>query len=114
MSSKEIVIAATDPVFYTRVCFLALRAAQVVAAESEDTPNHENRTNYALRILQGADNAILLTQHVVAGSPDLCDALENGTDVSDDMIEAALLAVWDARAEAYAPAPPPPMIPITT
>ncbi len=56
MPSLEIVQAAADPDFYTRVSYLALRTAQNVASEGESAPNHEARVQYANRVFRGDRN----------------------------------------------------------
>jgi hypothetical protein len=119
MGSKEIVTAASDPEFYMRVAFIALRVAQYVASEDPGTANHESRVAYSCRVIQGADNAILLAQHVASSNSTISGALETGGPdaVPDSDIEFALASIWDARAIAFATsmnpapmmaAPPPP------
>jgi hypothetical protein len=104
MSSKEIIIAASDPDFYMRVSFISLKVAQAVATEDPTTANHNNRVAYSCRIIQGADNAILLSQHVASSNPTISGALEEGGPdaVPDADIEFALASIWDARANAFA------------
>lgn len=104
MSSKEIVTAASDPDFYMRVCFLALKVAQFVASEDPATANHDNRVSYSNRVIQGADNAILLAQHVASSNTTVASALESGGPDAppDGDIEFALASIWDARANAFA------------
>lgn len=99
-----IVTAASDPLFYTRVSFIALKVAQQVASEPEDHPNHANRIDYSARILRGDDNAILLAQHVASSNPTISAALESdGPEAPPDSdIEFALSSIWDARANAFA------------
>lgn len=106
MSSTEIALAASDPAFYTRVAFIALKVAQQVAAEAEDAPNHANRVAYSNRVFRGDDNVILLAQHVVASNPTISTACADGdaSDVPDADIEFALSSIWDARSNAFAPA----------
>lgn len=105
MSSTQIVTAASDPIFYTRVSFLALKVAQNVASEDPAYANHANRVAYSDRVFRGDDNAILLAQHVAASNATISAALEAGTDVPDGDIEFALATIWDARANAFAPPP---------
>jgi hypothetical protein len=103
MATGKIIKEAIVQEFVQRVAFLALRAAQDVASESPDTANHEARVMYADRVFRGEDRAVLLTLHIVAASDPIRTALEDGThdDVQDSDIEAALGAVWDARANAF-------------
>lgn len=107
MSTKEIITAASDPTFYTRVSFISLKVAQQVASEPEDHPNHKNRVAYSNRIFMGADNALLLSNHVAASNPTIAAALETsgGDAVPDEDIEFALASIWDARATAFEPPP---------
>lgn len=104
MSSMEIVTAASDPAFYTRVSYIALKVAQNIAAEDPAQPNHTNRVAYANRIFQGTDSAILLAQHVATNAV-IASALENGGPEAppDGDIEFTLATIWDARANAFAP-----------
>ena len=103
MSSIDIVTAASDPAFYSRVSYHALKVAQAVSSEEEAHPNHENRVAYANRVFQGADNAVLLAQHV-ATNPAIASALESGgaEAPTDGDIEFTLTSIWDARANAFA------------
>jgi hypothetical protein len=102
VSSIDIVTAASDPAFYSRVSYHALKVAQMVSSEEEEHPNHANRVSYANRVFQGADNAVLLAQHV-ATNPAIASALEEGPEVpTDGDIEFTLTSIWDARANAFA------------
>lgn len=105
--STEVVTAASDPLFYSRVSFIALKVAQQVASEPEDHPNHANRVNYSNRVFRGDDNAILLAQHVASSNPTIAETLatEGPEAPPDQDIEFALTSIWDARANAFAPAP---------
>ena len=114
MSTKEIITAAADPTFYTRVSFISLKVAQAVASEDPSHPNHANRVAYSNRILTGQDNALLLANHVAASNPTISATLETegGDAVPDGDIEYALATIWDARSNAFAyqiapPIPPP-------
>lgn len=104
MATKDIITAASDAVFYTRVAFIALKAAQNVANESPETPNHENRVAYAGRVLSGSDKALLLALHIAASNPTIAAALEvdGGDAVPDGDIEYAMGEIWDSRANAFA------------
>jgi hypothetical protein len=109
----QIVQAAADPEFYTRVSFLAVKTAQNVASEAPTASNHAARVAYANQVFRGHDNAALLAQHV-ATNPAIGAALEAGgpSSVPDGDIEFALASIWDARANAfYVPPvdPSPPM-----
>lgn len=105
MATKEIIAAATDAIFSTRVAFLALKTAQNVAAEASNTPNHANRVAYANRIFRGEENQQLLTLHLVSANGTISNTLVNdGADaVPDADIEYALSTIWDSRANAFAP-----------
>jgi hypothetical protein len=105
MTTKAIIAAASDPTFYTRVAFIALKAAQNVANEDPGTANHANRLAYAGRVLTGADKASLLALHIAASNPTIAGTLETGGGdaVPDGDIEFAMGEIWDARANAYAP-----------
>jgi len=110
-TSLDIVSAASEPAFYARVSYLALKVAQMIAAEATDYPNHENRVAYCNRVFQGSDNAILLAQHV-ATNPSVAAQLLSGPETPlDGDIEFVLTSIWDARANAFAPTVP---IPIPT
>lgn len=104
MATSDIIAAASDPVFYTRVAFIALKAAQNVAAEDPATANHANRAKYAGRVLTGDDKALLLALHIAASNPTIASTLESsgGPAVPDGDIEYAMGQIWDARANAYA------------
>jgi hypothetical protein len=107
MATTDIIDAASDPTFYTRVSFISLKVAQNVATEAPATPNHANRIAYCARIFTGADKALLLAQHVAASNPTIASTLETqgGNAVPDADIEFALGAIWDARANSFAAAP---------
>ena len=106
--SLNVVTAASDPAFYARVSYLALKVAQMVASEDAEHPNHTNRVAYSNRVFRGEDNAILLAQHV-ATNPTISGALESGGPEAptDGDIEFTLTSIWDARANAFAPTPVP-------
>ncbi len=109
MSALEIVTAASDPAFYGRVSYIALKVAQMVASEAPGHPNHANRVQYANRIFQGSDGAILLAQHV-ATNPAIATALAVGPEEpTDEDIEFVLTAIWDARSNAFGPSQPQPL-----
>ena len=102
--TAKVISAASDPVFYTRVSFIALKVAQNVGAENPTTANHENRIAYCARIFAGMDSAILLANHVAASNPTIATELETGgpNAVPDGDIEFALSTIWDARANSFA------------
>jgi len=107
MATTDIINAASDPTFYTRVSFIALKVAQNVATEAESTPNHANRIAYCARIFTGDDAALLLAQHVAASNPTIAETLETegGAAVPDADIEFALGGIWDARANSFVALP---------
>jgi hypothetical protein len=107
MSTQQIIDAAADPTFYTRVSFISLKVAQNVATESDTTPNHANRIAYCARIFTGQDGALLLAQHVAASNPTIAATLETegGDAVPDADIEFALGGIWDSRANSFAAMP---------
>lgn len=104
MATKDIIDAASEPVFYTRVAFIALKAAQNVANEDPATPNHANRMAYAGRVLTGEDKALLIALHIAASNPTIAGTLETGGGdaVPDGDIEFAMGQIWDARSNAFA------------
>jgi hypothetical protein len=104
MSTKKIIDAASKPDFYTRVAFIALKAAQNVATEDPATPNHAARVAYASRLFTGEDKALLLALHIAASNPTIAAALDSGGGdaVPDEDIEFVLGSIWDARANAFA------------
>lgn len=104
MATLDIISAASNPVFYTRVAFIALKAAQNVAAEAANTPNHVNRVAYSGRVFRGDDKALLIALHIAASNPTIAQTLETGggAAVPDGDIEFAMGQIWDARANAFA------------
>lgn len=102
MATKDIISAASEPVFYTRVAFIALKAAQNVANEATNTPNHANRVKYAGRVFAGEDSALALTLHIAASNGTIAATLEAGDEVPDGDLEYAMGQIWDARANAFA------------
>ena len=104
MTTKTLIQRVSEPQFYTRVAFLALKAAQQVAAEAENTANHANRVKYANRIFRGEENSLLLALHVVSANGTVTNTiLATGTDdVPDGDLEFVLSTIWDARANAFA------------
>lgn len=103
MSTSDIISAASDPIFYTRVSFISLKVAQNVASEDAGAPNHANRVEYAGAIFRGDDNATLLAMHIAASNPTIAQTLETqgGEAVPDGDIEFAMGAIWDARSNSY-------------
>jgi len=107
--SLAIVTAASDPSFYMRVSFAALKVAQSVAAEGAGQPNRTNRAAYANRVLCGDENAILLAQHVATDAVVGKALQDGGAEAPKDAdIEKAIAAIWDARSNALANALPVP------
>jgi hypothetical protein len=106
MATRDIIQAASDPTYYTRVAFIALKAAQNVATEADSTPNHANRLAYAGRVMTGQDKALLIALHIAASNGTIAAALESGggSAVPDGDIEYAMGQIWDARSNAYAAA----------
>lgn len=108
MATKDIIAAASNPTFYTRVAFIALKAAQNVAAEDPGTANHANRVKYAGRVLTGDDKALVIALHIAASNPTIAGTLDTGSGggggdaVPDGDIEYAMGQIWDARSNAYA------------
>lgn len=104
MATKDIIAAASDPVFYTRVAFIALKAAQNVSNENANTENHANRVKYAGMVLSGQDKALLIALHIAASNPTIASTLETdgGDAVSDGDIEYAMGQIWNSRANAFA------------
>ena len=108
MSTQQVIEGASQPTFYNRVAYIALKVAQNVATEADSTPNHANRLMYCARIFAGDDSALLLSNHVSASNPTIASILETqGPDaVPDADIEFALGAIWDSRANSFAAASP--------
>jgi len=107
MATKDIIAAASNPVFYTRVAFIALKVAQQVASEDPATPDHDIRSAYAGRVMIGDDKALLLALHLVASNATLSNILDTqgGDAVSDGDIEFVLGSIWTGRARAFASQP---------
>lgn len=103
MSTTDIINAANDPTFYTRVSFISLQVAQDVASEDPGAPNHANRVEYASAIFRGDDNAALIAMHIAASNSVIAGVLETegGDAVPDGDIEFAMATIWDARSNAY-------------
>jgi hypothetical protein len=104
MATKDIIQAASNPTYYTRVAFIALKVAQNVAAEDPNTANHANRAAYAGRVMTGEDKALLLSLHIAAANATIAGTLETqgGDAVPDGDIEFAMGQIWDARSNAFA------------
>jgi hypothetical protein len=104
MATKDIIKAASDPLFYTRVAFIALKAAQNVANEAATVANHANRVKYAGLVFSGKDSALALTLHIAASNPTIANTLgtKGGAAVLDSEIEYAMGQIWDSRANAFA------------
>lgn len=104
MATSDIINAASDPVFYTRVAFIALKSAQNVTSEDPLTPNHVIRAAYAGRVLTGADKALLIALHIAASNGTIAATLESsgGAAVPDGDIEFAMGQIWNSRANAFA------------
>ena len=103
MPTKTLIERVSEPVFYARVAFVALKVAQTVAAEATNTANHENRVKNANRIFRGEENSLLLASHIVSANGTVTNTiLSDGTDaVPDGDIEFVLASIWDARANAF-------------
>ena len=103
MTTEIIIAQVSDPVFYSRVAFLALKAAQSIATEGAGYPNHSNRVAYANKIFRGEESGLNLAMHVVASNPTITSTIINSGNeaVSDGDIEFALATIWDARANAF-------------
>jgi len=108
MATRDIIEAASSPVFYTRVAFIALKAAQNVSNEDSGTVNHANRLAYAGRVLTGNDKGLLIALHIAASNSTIAATLEStgGDAVPDGDIEFAMGQIWDSRANAFANATP--------
>ena len=104
MATSDIITAASKPVFYTRVAFIALKAAQNVSNEDPSTGNHANRLAYAGRVLTGEDKALLIALHIAASNSTIAATLDSsgGEAVPDGDLEFAMGEIWDARANAFA------------
>lgn len=105
MSTAKIVEELSKPAFYTRVSFIALKAAQSVATEDPGTAHHAARALYASKLFRGEDSPLLLAAHLVASNATISSTLDSGTeaDVPDNDIEYALGGIWDARSLAFFP-----------
>jgi hypothetical protein len=103
MSTTDIISAASDPIFYTRVSFISLKVAQNVASEDPGAANHANRVEYSGAIFRGDDNATLLALHIAASNATIAATLETegGEAVPDADIEFAMASIWDARSNSY-------------
>ena len=102
MAIADLVAKANEPAFYSRVMFIALKVAQNVASEAENTPDHAARVAYANRVFRGDDNAPLLAAHIIASNGTIASVIEGGDEPPDGDIEYAFSAIWTARAKAFA------------
>lgn len=104
MATKDVIAAASAPVFYTRVAFIALKVAQQVASEDPATADHVVRVKYSGRVMTGDDKALLIALHVAAANAVVAQVLETtgGDAVPDGDIEFVLASIWTARANAFA------------
>jgi uncharacterized membrane protein len=104
MATKDVIAAASEPVFYTRVAFVALKVAQQVASEDPATPDHAVRVAYSGRVFTGSDTALLIALHVAAANGVIANLLETqgGDAIADGDIEFVLASIWTARANAFA------------
>lgn len=104
MAISDLIAKTTDPAFYHKIGFLAVKVAQQVASEDPNTTDHAVRAQYAARIVRGEDNLLLLSAHVVASNGTIQSTIEAGNEPSDGDLEFALASIWTSRGKAYAAA----------
>jgi hypothetical protein len=107
MSAEDLIKAARDDTYAARVAMIQLKVAQNVASESDTTPNHANRIQYASMVIAGRENPKLVAAHVNS-QPGIAVTIEAdptklGANVPDTDIEFTLATIWDARSNALAP-----------
>lgn len=104
MASADVIRETSNPAFYTRVAFIALKAANDVANEDPQTANHANRLAYAQMLFRGGDKPLNLAMHVVAVNPTIASTLAKSghAAVPDNDIEFVMGQIWNQRANAMA------------
>lgn len=110
MSAKDQIATASDPEFSGRVMMLMFKVAQNVASEDPGTAHHQERIDYAGRVIRGAEQPQLVAAHVISSNPTIAEAIDSdpaalGSNVPDGDIEFALASIWDARSLAFAATP---------
>lgn len=109
MSAEDLIRAARDDVYASRVAMIQLKVAQNVASEDPGTANHAERIAYAGRVIRGDENPKMVASHVNS-QPGIAVQIEAdpsklGANVPDADIEFTLAAIWDARSLAFAAGP---------
>lgn len=99
--TEKLVIKASEPLFYRRVMFLALSAAQDIASEDPETANHKERVQYARRIMRGEEDATMLAAHVIAANPTIRSSIIADEEPTDNDVSFVLASIWNARAFAF-------------
>jgi len=106
MSAENLIRAARDDVYASRVAMIQLKVAQNVASEDPATVHHAERVDYAYYVIRGDENPKMVSAHVntnpsIAATID-SDPAKLGSNVPDGDIEFTLASIWDARAIAFA------------
>jgi hypothetical protein len=111
MAAVDLIAAARNDEFASRVLFLAMKTAQNVASEDAGTADHADRMFYACYVIRGDDNAKMIATQVIASNATISAAISSdpskyGSNVPDGDIEFALASIWTARSKAIVAAPP--------
>jgi hypothetical protein len=108
MSAEDLIRAARDNTYASRVAMIQLKVAQNVASEDPATPNHTARLNYSYVVIRGGENPKIVAAHVNT-NPSIAQTIEEapeqlGANVPDGDIEFTLASIWDSRSLAFAAA----------
>jgi hypothetical protein len=106
MAAKDYIATAASEDFAGRVIVLAFKVAMAVLAEGTAVANHTERVAYVKRVARGDDRPKLVAIHAIMYSAAIRAAIDAqpasvGSNVTDAEIEAALTAIWTARALAF-------------
>ncbi len=105
MSVLDQITAARDPTFSARIMIGYFKVGAAVATEAANTPNHANRLAYSKLLFKGSDNPRLIAAHVIASQSTIASQIDAaplslGSNISDNDLNAACVASYDARANA--------------
>lgn len=100
--NKDLFTIANDFNFQGRCMVSAVDAAIAVMAESQNTVSHDQRVDYARRVLSNSAPAIsialaVLSNPTIAGGADV-SLIDNGAGIVDGDIQFAVNSVFNALA----------------
>src|SRR5262245_6711179 len=64
MAAQDLITAARDDTYASRVAMIQLKVGQNVASEDPGTANHAERIAYAYYVIRGAENPKMVAAHV--------------------------------------------------